>query len=156
MQKDFDKHIVSRESSDYAISEDDDMLVADIVLHAKERYAEKEAVICGKYRLTYAMLIERALRLAAGLTTRGSMPGERIAIMAHNCHRVIEVYIAAALSGLVIAPIKAQYAVDEIQEMLRNTTPAVIIASRYDADKVYEAASVLPQVDILLWDDEEH
>ncbi|MDQ2902513.1 MAG: AMP-binding protein [Ktedonobacteraceae bacterium] len=130
------------------------MLLVDIVRHATERYAEREAVVCGSQRLTYQKLIERACCLASGLQAKGYAPGDRIAIIAQNCHRVIELYIAAAISGLVIIPIKAQYAVDDIRYMLQNTDPALILASAHDVKKIAAVTAELLPIPVLWWDDE--
>src|SRR5579863_4460053 len=132
------------------------MLVTDVVRHAAERYAEREAVVCGTYRLTYAMLIERASRLVSGLYRWGYRPGDRIAIISLNCHRAIELYVAAAISGFVIVPMKVEYPLDELQYMVQCTEPALIFANVCDAKKIREVASILPHVQLAWWDDHAH
>jgi len=132
------------------------MLVTDIVRHAGKRYGEREAIVCGKHRLTYDTLIERSSRLVSGFLKMGLRPQDRIAIIAQNCHRAVELYIVAALSGFVAVPVKVQYSVDEIQEMLQNTSPSLILANVSDEEKVREAASTLSHVQFVWWDDDAH
>ncbi len=130
------------------------MIVTDVVRHAAERYAGREAVVCGTYRLTYAMLFERASRLVSGLYRWGYKPGDRIAIISLNCHRAIELYIAAAISGLVIVPMKVTYSVDELQNMVQCTEPSLIFANGRDFEKISAVASILPDMQLVWWDDD--
>lgn len=130
------------------------MLLTDVVHHAVGRYGEQEAIVCGKHRLTYTVLVERACRLVAGLYRLGCKPGDRIAMISQNCHRVVELYIAAALSGLVATPMKVQYPLDELRDMVLCTGPSLILAAAHDEEKVRATAPISTR--IILWDDDAH
>src|SRR5579863_8660459 len=120
------------------------MIVADIVCRAAERYADREAVVCGPSRLTYRMLIQRAARLVAGLYHWGYQAGDRIAVIGLNCHRAVELYLAAAISGFVIVPMKVDYPMDLLQYMAQRTEPALIFANASDTKRIREITSLLP------------
>ncbi|MEJ7585594.1 MAG: AMP-binding protein [Acidimicrobiales bacterium] len=57
--------------------------------------AEREALVCGPQRRTYAQLAERATRLANHLRSAGIGPGDRIGLFLRNSAAYIEAMIAA-------------------------------------------------------------
>ena len=57
--------------------------------------AEREALVCGPQRRTYAQLAERATRLANHLRSAGIGPGDRIGLFLRNDAAYIEAMIAA-------------------------------------------------------------
>src|SRR6185369_14614415 len=56
------------------------MLVHHFLEHSAERLPDKEALVCGGQRLTYAAVEERANRLAHALRAYGLRPGDRAAV----------------------------------------------------------------------------
>ncbi|NIP74364.1 MAG: long-chain fatty acid--CoA ligase, partial [Gammaproteobacteria bacterium] len=68
-------------------------------------WGDAPAVADGAVRLSYRELDDRVRRLAAGLRNLGLAPGDRIAVLSLNSFRYMEVYLAAALGGHVVAPI---------------------------------------------------
>ena len=53
-------------------------------------------------RRTYAECLPRARRLASGLASLGIKPGDRVATLAWNSHRHLELYWAVPLMGAVL------------------------------------------------------
>jgi acyl-CoA synthetase (AMP-forming)/AMP-acid ligase II len=58
--------------------------------YARDQFPDKVGVVCGDQRFAYAQLAERAARLAGALVTAGAKPGDRIAFLSTNCHRLLE------------------------------------------------------------------
>jgi acyl-CoA synthetase (AMP-forming)/AMP-acid ligase II len=88
------------------------------------------AVEQGERRWTYGELDDRVLRLAAALRARGVTRGERIALVSENRHEYVEIELAAAFLGAIVAcqnwrlvPAEIQYCIDLIE-------PAIIITSQ--------------------------
>src|ERR1051325_424318 len=54
------------------------------------------------FRYTYAEFAERTMRLAGVLRDLGIRKGDRVATLAWNSHRHLEIYWAAPLSGAVL------------------------------------------------------
>ncbi|HMK11398.1 MAG TPA: AMP-binding protein, partial [Acidimicrobiales bacterium] len=54
--------------------------------------AGQQAIACGDIELTYAETLERCRRLVGGLRALGVRGGDRVAIVAANCHRYVELY----------------------------------------------------------------
>src|ERR1700719_1454653 len=60
--------------------------------YAEQQYPDKTAIVCGDKRFTYAQFAERASRLAGVLREAGVQPGDRVAFLSLNCHRLLEAY----------------------------------------------------------------
>ena len=58
--------------------------------YAREQFPQKVGVICGEEHFTYAQFADRAARLAEALRELGAQPGDRIAFLSTNCHRLLE------------------------------------------------------------------
>jgi len=66
---------------------------------------EREAVVDGGRRLTYAQLNGRVNRLARALRGRGLSQGDRLAMLSYNCLEYLEVIMACAKLGLILVPL---------------------------------------------------
>jgi len=60
---------------------------------------DRTAVVCGDVRLTHAELADRTCRLGDALARRGLAPGDRVAVLATNCHRYLELYLGLPAAG---------------------------------------------------------
>ena len=60
---------------------------------------EKTATICGDSRLTFRQVVERVNRLSNALESLGIRGGDRVAVLAFNCHRFFEFYYAVPRMG---------------------------------------------------------
>ena len=93
------------------------------------------AVEDGSKRLTYGALLERVDRLASVFLARGIAPGDRIAILSHNRAEYLEVELAAAGIGAIVACLNWRLAPDELRHCIELVDPvlAVIEPSLTDA-----------------------
>ena len=71
--------------------------------YAQEQYPHRTAVVCGKERFTYAQFAERVSRLAGALRNAGLEPGDRVAFLSANCHRLLEAYYGGYRGGRRVA-----------------------------------------------------
>jgi fatty-acyl-CoA synthase len=94
---------------------------------AAREFADREAVICGDVRLTYHELTLRVDRLPAGLSGLGVRSGTCVAVLAKNCHRYQEIYLAEARLGAVLVPLNYRVAARELQEILADSGAQVIL-----------------------------
>ncbi len=90
----------------------------------------KVAVICGEDRLTFRELETRVHKLSAVLQGFNLSPGDRVAIIANNCHRYIEVYLAVPANGLVLVPLSTRSTYAEIAFALSDADVQVVITDR--------------------------
>ena len=80
----------------------DDQSMAGMLRWQARHRPDAIAIICGDQRRTYAALDDRSERIAAGLLARGLVPGDRVAVLMANCVEYLEIYQAAARSGLTL------------------------------------------------------
>ena len=71
------------------------MHISTILNEAFQTWPDKEAVVCGEVKLTYSELATRSRNLARFFIASGIQPGDRVAILNHNCHTYLEAYFAA-------------------------------------------------------------
>jgi fatty-acyl-CoA synthase len=75
--------------------------------YAEQQYPSRAAVVCGRERFTYSQFAERAGRLAGALRIIGVRPGDRVAFLSTNCHRLLEAYFGVLEAGAVLLPLNS-------------------------------------------------
>ena len=85
------------------------------------------ALIAGDCSLTYSELAGRARRLANGLRTLGVAKGDRVAWLGPNHPAFLESLFAAGLLGAAMAPVNHRLDEAEINWILEDTKPRVLI-----------------------------
>lgn len=106
------------------------LTVADPIRHAARTAAERTAVVCGDDLVDYRTLHERCRRLAGGLAALGLRRGDRVAVLALNCHRHLEAYLAVPAAGLVVVPLNTRLADPELRAILRSAEARLLLTDR--------------------------
>src|SRR5690242_17050230 len=88
------------------------MNLAQSLLNAAERTPDAEAVVQGATRFTYAQLLDRAARLAAGLDAG---TGERIAAVVRCRHESAQLYWACQWLGATFVPLSPRVSAGELE-----------------------------------------
>jgi len=94
--------------------------------YAEEQYADNTAIVCGDQRFTYAQFATRVSRLAGALKTLGVEPGDRVAFLSANCHRLLEAYYGVLEAGAVLLPLNIRLAARELAYILNNSAATVL------------------------------
>ena len=82
------------------------MLNLAIVLEDSAReHPNRDAVVCGRTRLSYAQVDAAASRVASGLIARGIQPGDRVALTCPNMPSFPIVYYGILKAGAVVVPL---------------------------------------------------
>jgi len=103
---------------------------ADPLERAVQIAADKTAIIDGGQSFTFAEIKERCERLVGGLLRLGLEPGDRVAILADNCHQYIETYIGAPAGGFVVVPLNTRHAEPELRYVLQDSATKVLLTDR--------------------------
>lgn len=103
------------------------MILGDVIGNNAALLPDKEAVVDDIRRISFALLAERTKRLANALAARGARRGDRVAVIAQNCHEYIEVFGACEIAGYVAAPMNFRLTVPELQYLLSDCRPAAVI-----------------------------
>lgn len=79
-------------------------------------------------RYTYRQLNEQAARFAAAATQLWNLaPGDRIAYLGHSRAEFFVMLFGCAKAGLILAPLNWRLALPELQVLMTDATPAVLI-----------------------------
>jgi acyl-CoA synthetase (AMP-forming)/AMP-acid ligase II len=106
------------------------LTLADPIEHARRVHALRVAVIDGDRQLSFAELYERSHRLACGLRALGLKPGDRVALLSVNSHRYIEAFFGLPAHGLILVPLNTRLAMPELQSIVRDCQPRVLLTDR--------------------------
>ena len=81
---------------------------------------DRDAVVCGDRRVSWAEFRDRAHRLAGHLASAaGAVPGDKVAIDLTNRPEYLETFYAALLLGCVPANVNFRYVADELRVTVR-------------------------------------
>jgi fatty-acyl-CoA synthase len=92
-------------------------------------HAARVAIEDGPRRVTYAELDRRTSRLANALGARGVGRGDRVAIVSENRLEFVEVFLAAAKIGAIVACPSWRLTAREVAHCLDLVSPACVFAS---------------------------
>src|SRR5882724_12203947 len=89
--------------------------------YAEQQYPRRTAVVCNQESFTYAQFADRASRLAGALRQAGIRPGDRVAFLSSNCHRLLEAYYGVLEAGSVLLPLNIRLASSELSYILNDS-----------------------------------
>ena len=95
---------------------------------ARALYADREAVVDGDIRLTYAQFFERCDRFSSALQRLGVKPGDRVAYIAPNTHAQLESFYAVPQIGAVLVPINYRLSPEEFTYIINHSGASVVCA----------------------------
>ena len=105
-------------------------------------------------KFSYADLDRRTNRLAAALTARGIAKGDRVALLAPNCAEYFELQFACGRIGAIMLPLNWRLAVPELQYILGDSMPRLLIHDRSFAATAAELATLCAIPDLIEIDHE--
>lgn len=98
--------------------------------YAEQQFPDKTAVVCGDLRFTYAQFADRASRLAGVLRKAKVNPGDRVAFLSLNCHRLLEAYYGVLEAGAVLLPLNIRLSADELTYILNDAAAKVLFLEK--------------------------
>ena len=114
--------------------------------YAEQQYPQRTAVVCGKERFTYTQFAERVGRLAGALRESGVRPGDRVAFLSTNCHRLLEAYYGVVEAGAVLLPLNIRLAPQELAYILNDSGAGVLFLQCHFLELVESFRSKLTTV----------
>src|SRR6185503_2415735 len=91
-------------------------------------YPDREAVVDGDLRLTYAQFFDRCDRWSAALQGLGVKAGDRVAYIAPNTHAQLESFYAVPQLGAVLVPINYRLSPGEFAYIVNHSGASVVCA----------------------------
>ncbi|MEU2492048.1 FadD3 family acyl-CoA ligase [Streptomyces sp. NPDC007883] len=103
--------------------------VPRLVRSAAERHGDREAVVEGRTRVTYAELGERVDRAAAACIAAGVEPGDRVAVWAPNTLEWIVSALGAVSAGAVLVPLNTRFKGTEAAYVLARSRAKLLFVT---------------------------
>ena len=89
-------------------------------------YPDREALVDGDLRLTYAQFLDRADRWSSALQKLGVKQGDRVAYIAPNTHAQLESFYAVPQIGAVLVPINYRLSGGEFEYIINHSGASVV------------------------------
>jgi fatty-acyl-CoA synthase len=92
--------------------------LGDIPRRSARRFPDKVAVIDGEVVLTFEEFNAAVDRVAAAMRDNGFEPGDRMALLSHNCWQYAVLAFATARAGVVLVPVNFMLTAEELAYLL--------------------------------------
>lgn len=103
--------------------------VADFLVEAANRYANKIAIVDQTQELSFADLATQAADVAKHLVKLGLNPGDRVAIIVDKRTEVVAAIFGCYLAGMILVPVNPQLKSRQISHILSDSGARAILAS---------------------------
>lgn len=113
--------------------------ISDYVAAHAARFPEREAVVGGGRRLTYADLDRLVTRCARALLAAGVEKGDRVALLGNATPEYLVVFLATASIGGIWMGLSPRYKIDEYRYLLGDARPSVVFSIRTFEGRDYRA-----------------
>lgn len=111
--------------------QDRQLLISSLLQHAQRYHPHAEIVslTCEgeTIRTNYAGLAQRAAKLAQALIALGVKPGDRVATLAWNTHRHLELYYAVSSMGAILHTVNPRLFPDQIDYIVNHAESCVLL-----------------------------
>ncbi|KOX37362.1 AMP-dependent synthetase [Streptomyces sp. NRRL F-4707] len=114
--------------------------VAAVLAENARRRPDKEALVEGDLRLTFAEVWRRARAQAGALAGLDVRPGDRVALMAPNTADFPVAYYAVAAAGAVVVPVHLLLSAAEVEHVLRDSGATLLLCHPAQAETGAAAA----------------
>lgn len=94
---------------------------------AVDLFPRKAAVVCGNNRMTYTDFAGRIHQLSRALASLGVAPGDRVAYLSYNCHRLLEGYFGVLQLGAILLPLNIRLYPDDFVTILNHSGARVLM-----------------------------
>lgn len=115
------------------------MRLYDFIRNSARNYPDKIAVVHLGERMTYGSLDRISDLLAARLIAKGVKKGDRVGLFMDNGCEYITSYFGILKAGAVVVGLNSQYVARELEMLLNDCSPGVIIADSKHSRAASEA-----------------
>ncbi len=126
------------------------LLISSLVDYADRFHGEREIVSRDPggafHRTTYAQIAARAKRLANALATLGAQPGDRVATLAWNSYRHLELYYGVTGSGRILHTVNPRLFPEQLIYILNHAEDGLVFFDPVFVPLVEQLAPHLPLV----------
>ncbi|MDE3178035.1 MAG: long-chain-fatty-acid--CoA ligase [Acidobacteriota bacterium] len=114
--------------------------------HALALFGRKTGVVCGGERFTYQQFNDRCDRLSAAITGLGVNPGDRVAFLSLNCHRLLEAYYGVPQIKAILLPLNVRLSAEELAFITKDASATILFFDPELAATAREIRSAAPSI----------
>ncbi len=114
---------------------------------ARAIYGDREAVVDGEQRWTYAQFLDRCDRWSHALQQMGVAPGDRVAYIAPNTHAMLESFYAIPQIGAIVVPLNYRLITSDWVYMINHSGCRVVCVHADYLDLVNSVRHEMPAVE---------
>jgi fatty-acyl-CoA synthase len=114
---------------------------------SRKLHSNREAVIDGELRFTYAQFLDRCDRWSSALQGLGLRQGDRVAVIAPNTHAMLESFYAVPQLGAVLVPLNYRLSAEDFAYMIEHSGARIVCAHTDYLEAVDGIRHRLPQVE---------
>ncbi|MDP2661858.1 MAG: AMP-binding protein, partial [Dehalococcoidia bacterium] len=103
------------------------MTFADVLDQVASKWPDRIAVKSECAAIDYAQLKRRVDAISGSLLALGIRKGERLAVLAPNCHQYLELYLVAARTGIILVPLNTRLSAPELEVITSDCRPAAMV-----------------------------
>jgi acyl-CoA synthetase (AMP-forming)/AMP-acid ligase II len=129
--------------------------LADLYESVADAIPDREALVCGAERLTYAELDARANRLAHHLAASGIEPGRHVGLYLFNGTEYVVAMLACLKIGAVPINVNYRYVEAELQYLFADADLVGLVHQREFAPRIASIAGALPMLKTLVYVDDD-
>jgi fatty-acyl-CoA synthase len=115
----------------------------EFMRRSRKLYPNREAVVDGRQRWTYAEFFDRCDRWSSALQRLGVKKGDRVAYIAPNTHGQLESFYAIPQLGAALVPINFRLVADDFEYLINHSGARVVCAA---ADHIAAVESIRPRL----------
>lgn len=124
--------------------------LGDFLRNNAYKFPDEPAYLYEGQTVSFAQQFERGSRLASALWARGIRKQDRVSILSQNTLEFTECYSACELSGFIAATVNWRLAAPEIEWILNDSTPRVLIFEAQYAETIDKIRDRLGFVELFL------
>jgi acyl-CoA synthetase (AMP-forming)/AMP-acid ligase II len=110
--------------------------IGDVLRVNARKFPDRMALKDSRRKLTFKEYNDRTCRLANGLLKLGLKKGDRLCILSHNCLEFMELYAAAAKTGIVAVPINWRISPEDMEYVINDSDAKAIVLHQKFLDTV--------------------
>ncbi len=118
----------------------------EFMRRARQLYGDREAVVDGDLRYTYAQFLDRCDRWSSALARFGVKQGDRVATIAPNTHAQLESFYAVPQLGAVLVPINYRLNADDFAYIIGHSGSTIVCAAPEYLELVDSIRDRIPNV----------
>src|SRR2546422_2326230 len=113
--------------------------LAVLFAQAAREHPDREFLVFGSRRMTYAQVEREAMAFAEALAGLGVRPGDRLAVDLPNWPEWVVTLLAAAYRSVVVVPLDPPLTPHELKDQLRHAeVRAAVVAETYEGSDLVE------------------